>query len=87
MHFVVDVLALWIEAFEDLCQHVDGLLAAQTCALGLELLQQVFGGHWFTDQVPPDRLLCQLHVTAGQTIRVRHLFLQIVTFFTGETEE
>lgn len=65
MHFVVHVLALWIEALQDLCQHIDSLLTAQTCALGLELLQQVFGGHRFADQVASDRLLCQLHITVG----------------------
>lgn len=58
VHFVVDILALWVEALQDLCQHVDGLLTAQACALGLKFLQQIFGGHGFTDQVAPDRLLC-----------------------------
>lgn len=66
MHFVVDVFALRVEALQDLCQHVDRLLAAQTRALGLELLQQVFGGHRFTDQVAADCLLRQLHVTVGR---------------------
>lgn len=65
MHFVVYVLALWIEALKDLCQHVDGLLTAQAGALSLELLQQVFSGHWFTDQVAADCFLCQLHITMG----------------------
>lgn len=55
MHLVVDVLALRVETLEDLRQHVDGLLAAQTRTLGLELLQQVFGGHRFADQVAPNR--------------------------------
>lgn len=58
VHFVIHILALRVEALQDLCQHVDSLLTAQTCTLDLELLQQVFGGHWFTDQVPPDRFLC-----------------------------
>lgn len=58
VHFVVHILALRIEPLQDLCQHVDGLLTAQTGALSLELLQQVFGGHRFTDQVPPDCFLC-----------------------------
>jgi len=57
VHFVVDVFALRIEALQDLRQHIDSLLAAQPRALGLELLQQVFGGHRFTDQVAPHRLL------------------------------
>ena len=57
VHFIVYVLALRIEPLQDLCQHVDSLLTAQPCALGLELLQQVFGGHRFTDQVTPDRFL------------------------------
>lgn len=58
VHFVIHVLALWIEALQDLSQHVDSLLTAQTSPLGLELLQQVFGGHRFTDQVPPHGFLC-----------------------------
>lgn len=66
MHLVVDVFALWVEPLEDLGQHVDGLLAAQPCALGLELLQEVFGGHRFPDQIPPDCFLGQLHVAAEQ---------------------
>lgn len=66
MHFVVDVLALWVEALQDLCQHVDRLLAAQAGALGLELLQQVLGGHWFADEVAPHRFLRQLHVAAEE---------------------
>lgn len=65
VHFVVYVLALWIEALKDLCQHVDSLLTAQAGALSLELLQQVFSGHWFTDQVAADCFLCQLHITVG----------------------
>lgn len=63
MHFIVDVLALGVEPLQDLCQHVDRLLTAQPGALGLELLQQVFGGHGFTDQVAPHRFLGQLHIT------------------------
>lgn len=66
MHFVVDVLALRVEALQDLRQNVDGLLAAQTGALGLELLQQVFGGHRFTDEVAPHCFLRQLHVAAEE---------------------
>lgn len=58
MHFVINVLALGVEPLQDLCQHVDSLLTAQSRALGLELLQQVFGGHRFTDQVAPNRFLC-----------------------------
>lgn len=49
MHFVVDVFALRVEAFQNLRQHVDSLLTAQASALGLEFLQQVFGGHRFPD--------------------------------------
>lgn len=66
VHFVIHILALWIEALQDLCQNVDSLLAAQTGTFSLELLQQVFGGHRFTDQVPSHRFLCQLHITADQ---------------------
>lgn len=66
MHLVVDVFALWVEPLQDLCQDVDRLLAAQPGAFRLELLQEVFGGHRFPDQVPPDRFLRQLHVTAQQ---------------------
>lgn len=58
VHFVIHVLALRIEALQDLSQHVDSLLTAQTSTLGLELLQQVFGGHRFADQVPPHGFLC-----------------------------
>lgn len=65
MHFVIDVLALWVEALQDLCQHVDRLFAAQARALGLELLQQVFGGHGFADEVAAHSFLRQLHITAG----------------------
>lgn len=49
MHLVVDVLPLGVEAFEDLGQDVDRLLAAQASPLGLELLQQVLGGHGLPD--------------------------------------
>lgn len=69
VHFVVDILALRVEAFQDLRQHVDGLLAAQTGALGLELLQQVFGGHRLTDEVAPHCFLCQLHIAAEEINR------------------
>lgn len=71
MHFVVYVLALRVEPLEDLCQHVDRLLAAQTRALGLELLQQVFGGHRLADQVAADGVLGQLHVAARERRRRR----------------
>lgn len=63
MHLVVDVLPLRVEAFEDLGQDVDRLLAAQASPLGLELLQQVLGGHGLPDQVATHRLLRQLNVT------------------------
>lgn len=63
MHLVVDVLPLGVEAFEDLGQDVDRLLAAQASPLGLELLQQVLGGHGLPDQVAAHRLLRQLNVT------------------------
>lgn len=66
MHLVVHVFALGVESLQDLRQHVDRLLAAQPGPLRLELLQEVFGGHRFPDQVPADRFLCQLHVAAGQ---------------------
>lgn len=81
MHFVVDVFALRVEALQDLCQHVDRLLAAQTRALGLELLQQVFGGHRFTDQVAADRVLRQLHVAVGREQKHPLRFLSCLVFF------
>lgn len=58
MHFIIHILALWVKTLEDLCQHIDGLLTAQACALGLELLQQVLRGHWFTDQVASYCVFC-----------------------------
>lgn len=66
VHFIIDHLPLWIKAFQDLCEHVDCLLTAQTCSLGLELLQQVFSGHRFTDQIATDSFLRQLHITVGR---------------------
>lgn len=81
MHFVVDVLALRIEALQDLSQHVDRLLAAQTGALGLELLQQVFGGHGFTDKVAPHCFLRQLHVAAEKKEKHRVKFSPIIIIF------
>ena len=68
VHLVVDVLPLWVEPLEDLSQHVDRLLAAQACALGLELLQQVFGRHGLPDQVASHGLLCQLHVAGERRV-------------------
>lgn len=83
MHFVVDVLALRVEALQDLRQNVDGLLAAQTGALGLELLQQVFGGHRFTDEVAPHCFLRQLHVAAEEKKKHKELHRLIsVQFFS-----
>ena len=58
VHFVIDILALGIEALQDLRQHIDSLLTAQTSALSLELLQEVFSGHGLADQVPPYCFLC-----------------------------
>lgn len=66
VHLVADVFALWVQPLQDLGQHVDSLLAAQPRALCLELLQEVFGGHRFPDQVPSDCFLRQLHVAAAQ---------------------
>lgn len=66
VHLVVDDLALWVEPLQDLGQHVDRLLAAQPRALRLELLQEVFGGHRFPDQVSADCILRQLHVAVEQ---------------------
>lgn len=66
MHLVVDIFALWVEPLQNLGQHVDGLFAAQPRALCLKLLEEVFGGHRFPDQVPSDCFLCQLHVAAEQ---------------------
>lgn len=77
MHLVVDVLALRVEALEDLRQHVDGLLAAQARALGLELLQQVFGGHRLADQVAPHRFFGQLHITGGGKQKTQN-YLQLL---------
>lgn len=76
VHLVVDIFALWVEPLQDLGQHVDGLLAAQPRALRLELLQEIFGGHRFPDQVPPDCFLRELHVTAEQ--RTTDLFIYSV---------
>lgn len=66
VHLVVDDLALWVEPLQNLGQHVDRLLAAQPRALRLELLQEVFRGHRFPDQVSADCVLRQLHVTVAQ---------------------
>lgn len=77
VHLVADVFALWVEPLQDLGQHVDGLLAAQARALRLELLQEVFGGHWFPDQVSPDCFLRQLHVAAEQ--RTTDVFIYSVS--------
>lgn len=74
MHFVVDVLALWVEALQDLRQHVDRLLAAQAGALGLELLQQVLGGHGLADEVAAHSFLRQLHVAAEGEEKKRFIY-------------
>lgn len=66
VHLVVDVLPLWVELLEDLCKNIDRLLTAQSSAFGLELLQQVFSGHGFSDQITAHRLLGQLHITERQ---------------------
>lgn len=66
MHLVVDVFPLGVEFLEDLCKDVDRLLAAQSCAFGLELLQQVFCGHGLPDQITAYGLLRQLHVTESK---------------------
>lgn len=49
VHLVINVFSLWVEPLQDLCQDIDGLLAAQPRALCLELLQEVFSGHRFPD--------------------------------------
>ena len=64
MHLVIDVLPLWIELLEDLGEHVDCLVATESCALCLELLQQVLGGHGLANQIPTYGFFCQLHITA-----------------------
>lgn len=66
MHLVIDVLPLWVEPLQDLCEHVDCLLAAEACALSLELLQQVFSGHGLPDEIPAHGILRQLHITEGK---------------------
>lgn len=66
VHLVVDVLPLWVELLEDLCKNIDRLLTAQSSAFGLELLQQVFSGHGFSDQITAHCLLSQLHITERQ---------------------
>lgn len=64
VHLVADDLALGVEAFEDLGEDVDGGVAAQPCPLRLEFFQQILGGHRLAGQVPPHRLLRQLHLPA-----------------------
>lgn len=66
MHLVVDVLPLGVEPLQDLGQHIDCLLAAEPRALGLELLQQVLGGHGLADEVTTYGLFRQLHVAVRQ---------------------
>lgn len=65
VHFITNHLALRVEALEDLRQHIDGLLAAQPCLLGLELFQQVLCGHRLAGQVAAHSILCHLDVTVG----------------------
>lgn len=65
VHLITNHLALGVEALEDLRQHVHGLLAAQPCLLGLELLQQVLCGHGLAGQVATHSILCHLDVTVG----------------------
>lgn len=62
MHLLVDVLSLRVEFLEDLSKNVDCLLAAQACALRLEFLQEVLGGHGFPDKVSAHCILGQLHI-------------------------
>lgn len=69
VHLVIDVLPLGVELLKDLSEDVDCLLAAQSGAFGLELLQQVFSGHGLSDQIPSHGLLSQLHITERQTGR------------------
>lgn len=66
MHLLIDVLPLWVKPLQDLGKHVDCLLAAEACALSLELLQQVFSGHGLPDEIPAHGILCQLHITEGK---------------------
>ena len=62
VHLVVDHLALRVEALEDLGKHIHCLLAAQPRLLGLELLQQVLGGHGLPCQVAAHSILSHLYI-------------------------
>lgn len=66
VHLVIDVLPLWVEPLQDLGEYIDCLLTAEACALRLELLQQVFGGHGLPDEIPAHGILRQLHITKGE---------------------
>lgn len=82
MHLVIDVFPLWVELLEDLCKDVDRLLAAQSGAFGLELLQQVFSGHRLPDQITANSLFRQLHVTERETGRAMREDLSIFILIT-----
>ena len=70
MHLVVDHLALRVQALQDLSQHIHCLLAAQPRLLGLELLQQVLGGHGLPCQVAAHGIFSHLNVTGGGELGV-----------------
>lgn len=63
VHLFIDVLPLWVKPLQDLGEDVDCLLAAEACALSLELLQQVFSGHGLPDEIPAHGIFRQLHIT------------------------
>lgn len=82
VHLVIDVFPLWVELLEDLCKDIDRLLAAQSGAFGLELLQQIFSGHGLPDQITAHGLLSQLHVTGNETGRTTRQEIWILIVFT-----
>ena len=65
MHLVIDHLALRVQALQDLSQHIHCLLAAQPRLLGLELFQQVLGGHGLPCQVAAHGVFSHLNVAAA----------------------
>lgn len=66
VHLICDELPLGVEALEQLGQGVNGGVAAQPCALGLELLEKILGGHRLPGQVPAHGLLRQLYLPAAR---------------------
>lgn len=77
VHLFIDVLPLWVKPLQDLGKHVDRLLAAEACALSLELLQQVFSGHGLPDEIPAHGILRQLHITKEMEEWILIMLLEI----------